>query len=156
MWFGSLTEFFSESKISYLAYISWLFWYLFKKYVLTFKITMNNVFLVYSSESSQNLGKNIDCFCQFEHPIRHTILIAIEVAVLAVLHDQKYRFSLYMTIEVPTNVFRSLTMLWCLRPYMRFIYWLRYFYKEGRLMSCFLDMHLTARGRNYCPIELPR
>ena len=50
----------------------------------------------------------------------------------------------------------SLTMFGCLREYMELIYCDRYFSRDGFLFNCFLVMHLMARGRNYCEMELPR
>jgi hypothetical protein len=57
---------------------------------------------------------------------------------------------------LPTKVLSSLTICGCLSEYMELIYCARYFYSEGLRLSCLRVMHLTARGRNYCEMELPR
>lgn len=90
--FGSLAQFFGESKVSYFADVRLLFGYFFKQYVFALEIPMNDVFLVDGPESPQDLHEDGAGFLQFEHLVSHAILVGVEVAVLAVLHDQEDGF----------------------------------------------------------------
>ena len=130
--------------------------YFFEENVLALEITMNDVFLMNSLETLQNLYEDVQSLTIFEDLFWHSILIGIQVAVFTVLHDQKNGLRLYMGHSLHMKVLSSLTMLGCRSEYIELISWDRYFSREGFLLSCFLVMHLIARGKNYWDIELPR
>ena len=156
MWLGSLAKLFSESKISNLTYILMLLGYFLEENVLALEITMNDIFLMNSLETFQNLYENIHSLAVLEYFIGHPVLIGIQIAVFTILHNEENWLCLYMGQSLHMKVFKSLTMLGCLSEYIELISWERYFSREGFLLSCFLVMHLIAKGKNYWEIELPR
>ena len=156
MRFCRLTQLLCKSKISNFANILMLLGYFFEENVLALEITMNDVFLMNSLKTLQNLYEDVQSLTIFEHLFWHSILIGIQVTVFTVLHDQKNGLRLYMGHSLHMKVLSSLTMLGCRSEYIELISWDRYFSREGFLLSCFLVMHLIARGKNYWDIELPR
>jgi len=47
-------------------------------------------------------------------------------------------------------------MLQCCNDDMEAIYCDKYFYSDGLLFNFLRVMHLTAKGKNYCPTELAK
>lgn len=82
---------------------------------------MNNVFLMNSLESSQDLHKNIQGLVEFKHLLGHSVLIRIQISVLTVLHNKKNGLCLYIDMFLQANVLSNLTILGCLSEYIELI-----------------------------------
>ena len=102
------------------------------------------------------MHEDIESLVVFEHFFRHSVLIRVQVAIFAVLHDEENGLCFYIKIFLQANVFISFTMLGCLREYIELISWDKYFSRDGFLFNCLRVMHLMASGRNYLEMELPR
>jgi hypothetical protein len=50
---------------------------------------MDDVLLMYGSQPSQDLSKDVDCLGVAEDLIGECVLVGVEVAELAVLHDEE-------------------------------------------------------------------
>lgn len=149
MRFCCLAQFLCKAEVPNFTCISLLFRHFFQQNILTLKVTMNNIFLMYSFESFQDLHEYFNSFIVFENLVAHSILIRVQVAVFAVLHYQEYRLRFYMIRDVPTKVLSSLTILGCRRLYIELISCCRYFYSDGFFANCLCVIHLMARGKNY-------
>lgn len=89
MRFGGFAKFLSKPEISDFASVSLLLGHLFEQNILALKISMNNIFLMNGLQPLKNLHKYFDSLIVFEYLVGHAILIGVQVAILAILHDQE-------------------------------------------------------------------
>ena len=105
---------------------------------------MNYFAAVYNINSFQDLIKYVDSFIYSKHFGAHFALDWVQVAHVAVLHDQKIPISIYFYIDVPSNVLYSFTMFGCSSEAIVLISWIKLFLSWGSLIIFFFDKHLIA------------